>query len=209
MRHAFAYLGGAATVTIGAGAAILAALRASELPERQQRTLTAGMEMFLGAVLLLVALWVARQHHAAGARRPGHRVAEPSREADTPGAVRGPAAKEAATSQGAPRARVIFFLGIVTYLPSALYVGALKDLADTDLSWSITILALFVCSLLVLHMVELPIIMRLLAPRQTGAILAAYNAWVSRHGWNIVVLIAAASGLYFFASGVIALVTAG
>ncbi|EIV94326.1 GAP family protein [Frankia sp. QA3] len=207
MRHAFAYLAGAATVTLGAGAAILVALRVSDFPERQQRTMSAGMQTFLGVMLLLVAVWVARHRTPAGMRRPARRVAAPPREADTPDAVRSPAANEPATRRRASGARAIFFLGMVTYLPSAFYVGAIKDLADADLSRAATILALFACTLLVLHMVELPIILRLLVPRRTGAILAAYNAWMHRHGWDIVVLAAAASGIYFLASGIITLLT--
>ncbi|OHV48737.1 GAP family protein [Pseudofrankia sp. BMG5.36] len=204
LRRAFAYLGGAATVTVGAGAAILVALRSAELSGRQERTLSAGTQTFLGAVLLLVALWIAR-HRATTIRRPSRRGATTSREADGSDAARDLAPKETSASQGPTGTRTIFFLGVATYLPSALYVAALKYLADADIGSGVTILSLFVCASLVLLMVELPIILRLLAPRQTGRILAAYNARMSQHGWDIVFLIAAASGLYFLVSGIVTL----
>jgi hypothetical protein len=58
-------------------------------------------------------------------------------------------------------------------------------------------------------MVELPIILRLLAPRWTGAILASYKAWTHRHGWNIVLILAAAGGVYFLVSGIVTLLALG
>jgi hypothetical protein len=85
---------------------------------------------------------------------------------------------------------------MTTYLPSAFYVAALRNLADADLGWGVTIVALFVCASLVLLMVELPILLRLLAPHRTGQILAAYNGWMNRHGWDVVLLLAAASSRF-------------
>ncbi|ADP82477.1 GAP family protein [Pseudofrankia inefficax] len=208
LRHAFAYLGGAAAVTVGAGAAILVILRVAQLPPGEERTLGAGLQTFLGVTLLLLALWVAR-HRPTAIRRPPRRVEITTREAAGPAPPPVPAPKEP-VGRGRPGGvRAIFLVGVTTYLPSALYVAALKKLADADLGWGVTIVALFVCASLVLLMVELPILLRLLAPRRTGLILAAYNGWMNRHGWDVVLLLAAASGLYFLASGVVTLLAGG
>jgi hypothetical protein len=206
LRHAFAYLGGAAAVTIGAGAAILVILRVAQLPPGEERTLGAGLQTFLGAALLLLALWVAR-HRPTTIRRPARPVAITSRAAEGPAAPPGPPPKEPGGRRGTGGVRAVFLVGMTTYLPSAFYVAALKNLADADLGWGVTIVALFVCASLVLLMVELPILLRLLAPHRTGQILAAYNGWMNRHGWDVVLLLAAASGLYFLASGVVTLLT--
>jgi hypothetical protein len=66
-----------------------------------------------------------------------------------------------------------------------------------------------VCASLVLLRVEFPVILRLLVPRHAGRILAAYNAWMSRHRWDIVVLIAAVGGLYVLVSGIATLLASG
>lgn len=204
LRHAFAYLGGAAVVTLGAGAAIVVILRVAELPAGQERTLGDGMQTFLGVVLLLVALWIAR-HRATSSRRPARRSAAPPRGVDRPDAAPDLSPKLTVASGGAARTRAVFALGATTYLPSALYIAALKNLADAHLGLGLTILSLLVCASLVLLMVELPILLRLFAPRRTGRILAAYNAWTRRHGWDILLLVSAASGLYFLVSGIVGL----
>jgi hypothetical protein len=206
LRHAFSYLGGAAAVTLGAGAAIVVILRGADLPAGQERTLSDAMQTFLGVILLLVAIWIYR-HRANAARRAPRRIATPSRDESRPDAAHDPQPKETFVSRQATRARTIFFLGATTYLPSALYIAALKNIADADLGVGFTILSLFVCASLVLLMVELPIIIRLFAPRRTGRIIASYNAWTMRHGWNIILLISTASGLYFLASGIAGLLT--
>ena len=201
LRHAFAYLGGAATVTLGAGAAVVVALRLAKLPARQERTLSDGLQTVLGATLLLVALWIHR-HQAAATYRTSRRIAAPSQKTGVSPATRALPPKATITSRGAARPRAIFFLGAVTYLPSALYVAALKDLADASLGPSMTILSLFACASLVLIMIELPILLRMFVPRHAGQVIVVYDAWTRRHGWDIVLLISAASGLYFLASGI-------
>jgi hypothetical protein len=201
LRHAFAYLAGAAAITVGAGAALVVILRVAELPGRQERALSAGLQTVLGATLLLVALWSARRHRPA-TRRRSRRTTAPSTHADGPAAAREPAPARAAANGPAVGARKIFLVGIATYLPSALYVAALKNLAAANLGSGATVLSLLTCASLVLLMVEIPILLRLLLPRQTGRILAAYNDWMRRHGRDIVVLIAAVGGLYFLATGI-------
>jgi hypothetical protein len=221
LRHAFAYLGGAATVTLGAGAVIVTVLRVAALPERQERTLGAGMQMFLGVVLLVLALWLRRSRETA-ILRSSRRGTPSSRETDRPArppGAQGPAIRPSAVQaparppavQGPPvggfaAVRTVFFVGLATYLPSAFYVAALRDVAKADLGSAGTVFSLFACAVLVLFMVELPIIVRLLMPRQTGQIIATYNAWIGRHGRDIVVLIAAVCGAYFLVSGVATLV---
>ncbi len=212
MRHAYAYLAGTATVTFVAGAAILLTLRGSGLTERKHPTPSGGIQVFLGVGLLVVAVFLARRRKpaaadgsdvadgpdAAGASSPSDKPAGPD-QADKPdGANAGPGRH--------PGLGRVYLLGVVTYLPSLLYVSAIRDLANTDMSDSATALLLVLCGVLVLQMVELPIILRLTAPRHTGAILAAYNGWMHRHGRDLVVLLAAAGGVYVLISGVTTLV---
>jgi len=201
LRYAFAYFGGAAAVTVGAGAAILVSLRVAALPPRQERVLSAGLEVFLGVALLLVAFWIAR-HRATAIRRPPRRVTPRAREPAEPKGDHASTPKKTAGGRGTGSVRTVFLVGMTTYLPSALYVAALKSLADSGLGWGAALASLFVCASLVLLMVELPILLRLLAPRRTGQIIGGYNTWMNRHGWDVVLLLALVSGLYFLASGI-------
>ncbi len=206
MRHAYAYLAGTATVTFVAGVAILLTLRGSGLTERKHPTPSGGIQVFLGVGLLVVAVFLARRRKPAAADGPD--AADASSPADKPA---GPDQTDKPDGANAvpgrhPGLGRVYLLGVVTYLPSLLYVSAIRDLANTDMSDSATALLLVLCGVLVLQMVELPIILRLTAPRHTGAILAAYNGWMHRHGRDLVVLLAAAGGVYVLISGVTTLV---
>jgi hypothetical protein len=197
MRRALAYLAGAATVTLCTGLAILVSFRLFGMTGRPERTPSAALDLFVGSVLLLVAIWAGRRH--ASSRQPRAQPREPP-----PGAGDETPPGSAGTRR-AMSTRAVFLLGIVTYLPSALYVAAIRDLADARLGLGPTILAVVVCTTLVLHMVEIPIVLRLCAPRRAGALLAAYNDWMHRHGWTVLVVATTAGGLYFLVNGVVLL----
>jgi hypothetical protein len=210
MRRACAYLGGAATVTLGAGTAMVAALRGSGLTKRQHPAPSAGVQLLLGVALLLVAVWMARHRAPTGQRGPGPvDSGQPSREAPGPDRPGHRMPRDAVKDRRIPGSGELFLLGIITYLPSLLYVGAIKNLVDAGLSISVTIVVLVVCAVFVLQMVELPIILRLLAPRRTGTILASYNAWMHRHGRRLVIVLAVAGGVYFLISGMTMLLSSG
>jgi hypothetical protein len=203
MRRAYAYLGGAATVTFGAGTAMVVALRGSGLTKRQHPAPSAGVQLLLGVALLLVAVWMARHRAPAGKRGSGPAdTGQPSGETQGPDGPGRRMPRVAGKDRRTPGIGELFLLGMITYLPSLLYVGAIKNLVDADLSTGVTIVLLVVCAVFVLQMVELPIILRLLAPRRTGMILAAYNAWMHRHGRRLVIVLAAAGGVYFLISGI-------
>ncbi|WP_239376890.1 GAP family protein [Frankia sp. Cj5] len=202
MRHAYAYLAGTATVTFVAGIAILLALRGSGLTERQHPAPGGGIQVFLGVALLFVAVRLTRRRKRAGrdASRDTDRL-DRQNEPSEPGKETG--------ANGAPGRHPglgrVYLLGVVTYLPSLLYISAIKNLADSHSSNTETALLLLLCAVFVLQMVELPIILRIVAPARTGAILAAYNGWMHRHGQDLLILLAAAGGGYVLISGIMTL----
>ncbi len=191
LRHAFAYLAGTATVTLVAGIAILLVLRGSGLTERQHPAPSGGIQVFLGVALLYLTFLLVRRRNRAGVDGPERSDEEANGEKDG--------------AHGHLRLGRVFALGLVTYLPSLLYVSSIKNLSDANLSTSTVVLALLLCAVLVLQMVEIPIILRLLAPERTGPILASYNAWMHRHGRDLVILLSAAGGVYMLVKGIVSL----
>ncbi|WP_131784247.1 GAP family protein [Protofrankia symbiont of Coriaria ruscifolia] len=212
MRHAFAYLAGTASITLGAGVAILVTLRGSGLTERSRPTPSGGIEVFLGVALLYVAFRLNRRPRSATRDGPGRpdasvRPHEPER-TDGIGHPDGPEHPDEPRKvpEGIRNStRRVFLLGLITYLPSLLYVSAIKNIADAHMSNATSALLLVLCAVLVLQMVEIPIILRLVAPRRTGAILASYNSWMHRHGRSIVIILAVAGGIYLLLTGVMTL----
>ncbi len=214
MRHAFAYLAGTASITLGAGIAILVALRGSGLTEWAHPTPSGGIQVFLGAALLYVAFRLNRGRRSAmrnGSGRPsetehsdviGHpdRLEHPE-EPGRPDDVGHPDEPRKVPEGVGYRPRRVFLLGLITYLPSLLYVSAIKNIADAHMSNAASVLFLVLCAVLVLQMVEIPIILRLVAPRRTSVILTSYNLWMHRHGRSIAIILAVAGGSYLLVTG--------
>jgi len=102
--------------------------------------------------------------------------------------------------------RLILVLGVVLYVvPSPIYIGVVKVIADTDEPAGVQVAQLAALLVLMLWMIELPMILLLVAPVRSLAVLEAVNAWFSSHGRLLGELAAALVGLYLLVVGVVAL----
>ena len=98
--------------------------------------------------------------------------------------------------------RLAFVLGVILYvLPSPIYIGAVKSIADANLSTGGELAALVVAVAIMLWMVELPMLMLLAVPDRAAGTLESINLWFARHGRSLAILAAVAVGVYLIVKG--------
>lgn len=102
--------------------------------------------------------------------------------------------------------RLAFVLGLTLYaLPSPIYVGAVKTIADAQLSTAGQLAVLAITLATMLWMIELPMLLLLVVPERAGAALERINAWFLQNGRRLAMLACVGAGLYLIAKGVVGL----
>jgi Sap, sulfolipid-1-addressing protein len=99
--------------------------------------------------------------------------------------------------------RLAFTLGIVLYvLPSPIYIGAVKSIADANSSTAAELTSLVVVVAIMLWMIELPMVLLLAFPTQAVAGLEGVNRWFARNGRSLGVVAAVGVGVYLIVKGI-------
>jgi hypothetical protein len=186
-----AYFAGAALLTLGAGLFALGLLSGAGLTAQDSRSASACVYLVVGLLLLAVADWAWRQQarergEAAGAIRTG-RLAEWS--------------EHAATSRS-----WAFFLGLVMFLPSPMYLLAVKGIADSGDSTPSKMLAVAICAIGVLLFVEVTLVAMFIVPGGVASGLGRVHGWLGRNGWTLVAALGLIGGIYAIVKGIDALV---
>jgi hypothetical protein len=138
----------------------------------------------LGGVLLV---WLAARLHRPRAPQLPSAAATPSR-----------------TERYLGSRRLVLALGVVLYvIPSPIYLGALKAIADTKAS-SATQLSYLVLTLLVmLWIIELPALLVIAFPVRGVRLLESINGWFARHGRALAATAALVAGVYLIVVGLV------
>jgi len=186
----FAFVLAAGLVTYAVGTLILYALLELGATGAHHLTPGAAIDVALGVLLMLLALRLRRKrpHPAAPVAAPagGGRPSKIERYLES--------------------RRLAFLLGIVLYvLPSPIYVGAVKAIADANLSTTGELLDLIVVVAVMLWLIELPMLMLLVVPDRAADTLERINLWFARNGRTLAILAAAGVGIYLIAKGVVQL----
>jgi Sap, sulfolipid-1-addressing protein len=191
-RLVLAYYIGAAILTVGAGLIALALLKQAGVTSQSSRSASGGLDILLGVVLLGLAAWAWR-------RRAQGPAASPSRAA---GSSRWLAewSRRATTSQ-----RWAFVLGLAMFLPSPLYLLAVKYVADSGASTSSNVLAVLICAVGVMVFVEIPLAALVVAPGSVATGIERFHGWLKRNGWTLAAVIAAAAAIDAIVTGISAL----
>ncbi len=102
--------------------------------------------------------------------------------------------------------RLAFVLGLTLYaLPSPIYVGAVKTIADAQLSTAGQLAVLAITLATMLWMIELPMLLLIVVPERASAALERINAWFLQNGRRLAMLACVGAGLYLIAKGVVGL----
>jgi hypothetical protein len=184
----FAFVLAAGLVTYAVGALILYALVELGATGAHHLTPGAAVDVALGVLLMLLALRLHRKRPDPAA------PAAPSAAAATPSKI----------ERYLESRRLAFVLGIVLYvLPSPIYIGAVKAIADANLSTAGELLDLVVVVAVMLWLIELPMLMLLVVPARATDTLERVNLWFARHGRTLAIVAALIVGVYLISKGVV------
>jgi len=179
-------------VTYAVGALILYALVELGATGSHHLTPGAGVDIALGVLLLLLALRLYRRRSRRTTAKSRAHAGEEH-----------PNGERSKIERYLESRRLAFVLGIVLYvLPSPIYIGAVKAVADANTSTTAELTALVVVVAIMLWMIELPMLMLLAFPVRATDTLEAINLWFARNGRTVAILVAAAAGVYLIAKGI-------
>ena len=191
-RLVLAFFAGAALLTISAGLLALALLNTAGLTTQDSSTASGWVYIVIGVLLLALAVWAWRRKARA-----------PDETTEDAGAGRGRIAewsRRASTSQ-----KWAFVLGLVMFLPSPLYLLAVKDIGDSGSSSSSNVLAVLICAIGVMLFVEIPLVAMFVRPGGVAAEIKRFDSWLKRNGWTLAASFALIGGIYAIVKGIDAL----
>jgi hypothetical protein len=87
------------------------------------------------------------------------------------------------------------------YLPSPLYLLAIKAVADSGDASASNVAAVLVCALCVLLFVEVPLIALYIRPAAVSGGLRRVHDWLVRNSWNLAAGCALAGAIYALVKG--------
>ncbi len=184
----FAFVLAAFLATYAMGTVMLFLLEELGATATANRSASAAIELVLGGLLIALAVRLQR-------RRPDP-VADPE-------APSGPSKID----RYLENRRLAFVLGVTLYIiPSPIYIGAVKAIADAKLSTSSELLALAVTVAVMLWLIEVPMMMLLIVPSHAERALDETHRWFARNGRSIAVVASAAAGAYLAIKGLVDLV---
>jgi Sap, sulfolipid-1-addressing protein len=171
---------------------VLALLTQTGVTTQESPTASGWLYIAAGVLLLALSRWAWRR-----------RAREPTDTRDQRGLSRGRIAEwsqRATTSQ-----KWAFVLGLVMFLPSPLYLLAVKEIADSGDSSSSNVLAVLICSVGVMLFVEIPLVAMFVRPEGVAAGIERFHGWLRRNGWSLGAGLALIAGIHAIMQGIDAL----
>lgn len=191
-RLMLGYLLGALTTSITLGLVIVYALKGSSTVTTTQNTISPGVDLALGAILLLAAA-------VLGTGRD-KQIAERRQARKGPKEEKGPPRWQQALSKGS--ARTTFVVGALLTLPGGSYLAGLHHIEEQKLSTAATVLTVVGFNLVMLILLELPLLGYTFAPDWTPGAVERAKAWAGRNGHKAAVITLAVLGGALVVKGV-------
>ena len=191
------YLCGALLISITLGLVIVLSLPNSGAAKTTQHSISPGVDVALGVILLVLA------RALAGARTD--RVIERRRDRRAAKPDKGPPRWQRAISRGSPR--VTFLIGAVLTLPGASYLAGLAKIHKLNYSTAASILLVVGFNLVMLALLEIPLLGFIIAPESTKSAVERARAAVSRRGRQLAVRGLSIIGALLILKGVIGLIS--
>ena len=196
-RLVLAYFAGAVLMTVTAGLVALAVLHAAGATTQSSSQRSGWVYIGLGVILLVLApiAWRRRGRTTAPAAAPESPAAAPESPA---GAGRIATLTQRATASQ----RWSFVLGLAMFLPSPLYILAIKEISDSGDSSASAVLAVLICAVGVMLFVEIPMIALFVRPDSVASGMQRFDGWLKRNGWAIAAIVALIGGIYSIIKGI-------
>jgi Sap-like sulfolipid-1-addressing protein len=189
-----AYLAGAMTFSIGLGIGAVAVAGDTGAVTSSTSTTNGVADLVLGLVLLAVAAWFAT---GRAERRHARKVAA--------SAGRPKKASVGDRLLGGSRTSMAFLAGVLLTLPSAMYLAALKDIAEAEVSTQEEVFAIVLFNVLMLLPALIPLVLLVVVPDATLAAVQRADRWMRDHQKRLVTAVAGGVGIYLSGKGIIAL----
>ena len=188
------YLVGATVMSIIMGVVVLVILRAGGFSLPRHRTIRYELRLFLGILILLAGLFVAR-------RKPRPR----------PGASGSPAKGKGIVARlmADPAPYTAFLAGILVFAPSMSFIAAVQVIATAQADLELTVAGLALIVFINVSLVWLPLLAFLIAPEPTTRHLSAFNGWLRRNGRMILAGALGGAGLIVAIDGLAGLMRKG
>ena len=183
-RTALIFLTGAIIMTVVMALVVFFVLRATNLQIPTHRTPRFGLRLGLGLAALLAGgyLW-----------RRGPKPPDPSK----------PSKGLMSRLLAKPGRRTAFLLVVIVYAPSVMFLAAVQVVATARASDALTVAGIAVVVVITVAFTWLPIILFLIAPQRTTALLERTNGALKRHGYVISVAALLIGGAILTVNGIL------
>ena len=200
-RLLIAYYLGGLTISFVAGALILEAFKGGHAVGASNRSVSPGVDIFAG-LLALVIFWVLltgrdRRLRERRERRKDAKAAKKAEKGHNPDPWSARVLERESLG-------LTFAVALVLNLPGAMYLVALKDIAESKAGTAQTVLWVLLYNLIMFTLIEVPLLGYIASPEATKRRVAAMNAWLGGHGRQIAMGLCATAGAFFLARGLIA-----
>jgi Sap-like sulfolipid-1-addressing protein len=189
-----AYVAGGMTISVALGIAAVSLASGTGAVTPTTSTTNGLVDLVLGLLLLGVAAWYAT---GRAERRHARKVAAAA------GRPKKPSLGDRLLAGS--RASMAFAAGVLLTLPSALYLAALKDIAEAGVSTEKEILAIVLFNVLMLLPALIPLALLVVVPDATKAAVDRADRWMHEHQKPLVTVLAGAIGAYLAGKGIVAL----
>ncbi|MGO9823096.1 MAG: GAP family protein [Solirubrobacteraceae bacterium] len=191
------YLCGALMTSITLGLIIVFALPESSTTNTTKDTISPGVDIGLGAIMLAIAfVFYTGRMDRLRQRRAARKAAKPDK---------GPPRWQRELSKGSPR--VTFAIGALLTLPGASYLAGLNSIHKLHYSTPVTVVLVILFNAVMLWLLEVPLAAFLVAPDWTPGAVERARAWVSRHATKFIVRGLSTIGVLLIIKGIIGLLS--
>jgi Sap, sulfolipid-1-addressing protein len=193
-----AYLAGGLLISIGLGLGIVFLLSGSSaLKHGQSSGVSWQLDLAIGGLAVLGAVTLATR---ADQRLRERRRARKGTKGKADDKDKEPWSHRLLSRGSAP---LVFGAAMAINLPGAAYLVALKDIAAGNHSTAGEILLVVGFNLIMFLLAEVPLLGLLLAPDRTDALVARMNAWITRNGRLIAIVLCVVLGVFLIVRGLV------